>query len=331
MENVDYSLIIPVYNEEETLSELYKQVSSLIEKLDGEAEVILVDDGSKDRSYSLMIDIHNIDPRFKIIRFSKNFGHQIAITAGMDFAGGKAIIIMDADLQDPPEVVLEMAACWREGYDIVYAQRAERQGETFFKKLTAAIFYRLLHKLTQIDIPVDVGDFRLVDYKALEAFKVLREHNRYVRGMFSWIGFKQIGITYQRSARFAGRTKYPFKKMLKLALDGIFSFSNIPLQLVLKLGMTIIVVSLLGFIILAILALDRRVISGLIWLYFFIALTCGLQLFGMGLIGEYVGRIYEEAKNRPLYIIKTLHGLETDKIFMPHYNYQSKHDTTAAG
>jgi glycosyltransferase involved in cell wall biosynthesis len=300
--------------EAETLSELYRRVCLLMSQLDGDAEVILVNDGSRDSSYPQMISIHQKDPRFKIVHFSRNFGHQIAISAGMDLADGKAVIIMDADLQDPPEVVLEMAARWRDGFDIVYAVRAERQGETWFKKWTAAVFYRLLRKLTQIDIPADVGDFRLVDRKALEAFKALSEHNRYVRGMFSWIGFKQIGVTYQRSARFAGSTKYPFKKMLKLAFDGIFSFSHIPLQFILKLGVAMMALSLLGCLAFVWLVLNHSDNSGLIGLICLIALIGGIQLTAMGIIGEYVSRIYEEAKKRPLYIVKALHGFEADKI-----------------
>ncbi|MEW5705270.1 MAG: glycosyltransferase family 2 protein [Actinomycetota bacterium] len=309
MDRVKYSLVIPIYNEEETLAELHKQISELINQLDGNTEVILVDDGSRDHSYPMMLDIHQQDPRFKIVHFARNFGHQIAISAGMDLASGQAVIIMDADLQDPPGVVLDLIAKWKEGYEIVYGVRESRQGETYFKKATASLFYRLLRRLTDVDIPVDVGDFRLVDRKALDAFKALREHNRYVRGMFSWIGFKQTGVRYVRSERFAGQTKYPLRKMLKFAIDGIVSFSNAPLRLALNLGFLFSGLSILvGIVSVFLKIFGVNLIPGWTSLIVGISFLGGIQLIVMGMLGEYIGRIYEEVKDRPLYVIRNVHG-----------------------
>lgn len=311
-----YSFIIPVYNEEETLPELHKQMAALLEQLDGDAEVILVDDGCRDRSYEIMAEINRQDPRFKIVQLSRNFGHQIAITAGMDFASGQAVVIMDADLQDPPEVVLEMAKRWREGYEVVYSVRDEREGETWFKLFTASAFYRLLRRLTELDIPSEVGDFRLVDRKALEAFKTLREKSRYVRGMFSWIGFKQIGVNYKRPQRFAGTTKYPLKKMLRLALDGIVGFSTAPLRLALNVGFIVVGLSLLAGIAAVVLKLTGHyVVRGWVSLVVLISFLGGLNLLLMGVMGEYIGRIFEEVKNRPVYFVRDLQGFTPDDTF----------------
>lgn len=238
-----YSLVIPIYNEEETLPALHRRLRDLLGRLDGDAEVLLVDDGSTDGSYAAMAAIHREDPRFKIVHLSRNFGHQVAITAGMDLAAGQAVVILDADLQDPPEVVLEMAARWRDGYDIVHAQRQERAGESWLKLTTASLFYRLLRRVTDVDIPADVGDFRLVDRGVLLAFRSLRERDRFVRGMFGWIGGRQTTVRYLRAERFAGRTKYPWRKMVRLAVDAILSFSNLPLRLVMNLGFLISAVS----------------------------------------------------------------------------------------
>jgi dolichol-phosphate mannosyltransferase len=304
-----YSFILPVYNEEETLPELHKRMNALLERLDGPAEVILVDDGSRDRSYPLMLDIHAHDPRFKVVHFSRNFGHQVAISAGMDLASGAAVVVMDADLQDPPEVVLQMAARWREGYDVVYAKRERRESETWFKKVTARMFYRTLRRLTEVDIPLDVGDFRLVDRRALDAFRAMREHGRYVRGMFAWIGFRQTGVSYVRPGRFAGETKYPFRKMIRLALDGIVSFSNVPLRLVLQLGFVVSIVSFcVGVFALIVKLSGAYAIPGWASTVVFMAFTSGVQLTVLGMMGEYVGRIYEEVKHRPLYLVRDLHG-----------------------
>lgn len=313
-----YSFIIPVYNEEEALPELRKRISEIVGQMDGDAEVILVDDGSRDRSYELMLRINGEDSRFKIVHFARNFGHQLAISAGMDLCRGQAIVIMDADLQDPPEVVLEMARRWREGYEVVYGVRQEREGETWFKRLTAAAFYRMLRNVTDLDVPADVGDFRLVDRKALDAFKTLREKHRYVRGMFSWIGFKQIGVPYKRSARFAGTTKYPLRKMVKLAVDGIVSFSLAPLRLALKTGFTLAGLAFLAGVTAIVTKLTGGfVVPGWVSLMVVECFMGGLILLVLGVMGEYVGRIYEEVKERPLYLVRDLIGFPPGIVSEP--------------
>jgi polyisoprenyl-phosphate glycosyltransferase len=306
----EYSFIVPVYNEQETLQALYERLLSVLEQLDGSAEVIFVDDGSEDDSFDRMIEISLRDPRFKVLQLSRNFGHQTAITAGLDFAAGNAVVVMDADLQDPPETVLTMAQRWREGFDIVYAIRRGRPGEDRFKRFTAARFYRLLRRLTNVEIPVDVGDFRLVDRKALEAYKTMRENDRFVRGMFSWIGFRQTGVTYDRAERFAGETKYPLRKMINFAIDGIVSFSNAPLRLALLLGFTVSIISFLyGFVAIVLKLSGAFTVPGWTSIIFVASFLGGVQLIVLGVVGEYVGRIYVETKRRPLYIVNRAAGL----------------------
>ena len=311
----EYSIVIPVYNEEETIPELARRLGQLLERLDGPAEVILVDDGSSDGGYELMLAERERDSRFKILRFSRNFGHELATTAGLDVAAGNAIIIMDADLQDPPEVVLEMSARWREGFDVIYGIREERPGETRFKRVTSAVFYRLFHRIADIDVPLDVGDFRLVDRRALEAFKAMRETNRYVRGMWGWIGFRQVGVRFQRDERFAGDTKYPLTKLLKIATDGVVSFSAAPLRLALNLGFLFAGFSFfLGTLAIALKFAGLWSIPGLASIAVFVAFLGGMQLLVLGLMGEYIARIHDEVKNRPLYLVRDAHGL-SDELF----------------
>jgi polyisoprenyl-phosphate glycosyltransferase len=306
----DYSIVIPVYNEEEILPVLGERLTSLLGRLDGGAEVILVDDGSRDASFARLMEMSARDSRFKVLQFSRNFGHQVAITAGLDFAAGKAVVVMDADLQDPPEVVLEMAARWREGFEVVYAVRKERRGENRFKRITAAAFYRLLRKLSDVDIPADVGDFRLVDRKAVEAYKTMRENDRFVRGMFSWVGFKQIGVSYDRDPRVAGETKFPFGKMMRFAIDGIVSFSSAPLRLALALGFVVSALAILyGFVAILLKVSGAFTVPGWTSVIFATSLLGGVQLIVLGVVGEYVGRTYLESKNRPLYIVNKSAGL----------------------
>ena len=306
----EYSIVVPIYNEEETVSELVRRLQLLLDQLDGPAEVILVDDGSSDRSHELMLAAHGADSRIKVLRLSRNFGHQIAITAGMDLATGNAVIIMDADLQDPPEVVLEMTARWREGFDVIYGVREERRGDRPFKRATAAAFYRLFRRLSETDVPLDAGDFRLVDRRALEGFKAMRETNRYVRGMFGWIGFHQVGVRFQRAERFAGDTKYPLTKMLKFATDGIVSFSTAPLRFALKLGFLVAGLSFIfGFVALVSKLAGLYSIPGLASIAVFVSFLGGIQLVVLGLMGEYIARIHDEVKGRPLYIVRDAHGL----------------------
>jgi polyisoprenyl-phosphate glycosyltransferase len=307
----EYSLVVPIYNEEESISELVHRLELLIDKLDGEAEVILVDDGSTDGSYELMSSVRERDPRFKLLRLSRNFGHQIAVTAGLDVAAGNAVIVMDADLQDPPEVALDLAARWRDGYDVVFAVREEREGETPFKRATASLFYRLFRRVSDVDVPLDVGDFRLVDRRALEAFLSMRESNRYVRGMFSWIGFRQVGVPFRREERFAGETKYPLRKMLRFATDGIVSFSAYPLRLALNLGFLVSALSfLLGVVFLISKFAGFYSVPGLASIAVFVAFLGGIQLLLIGIMGEYIARIHDEVKGRPLYLVRDAQGLE---------------------
>jgi dolichol-phosphate mannosyltransferase len=305
----EFSIVIPVYNEEESLPELVRRLGLLIEQLDGPAEVILVDDGSSDRSYEAMVAAHEADSRFKVIRLSRNFGHEMATTAGVDFASGNAVIIMDADLQDPPEVVLDMAARWREGFDVIYGIREDRPGETRLKKATSRAFYRLLRRMSDVEVPLDAGDFRLVDRRAIEAFRAMRERNRYVRGMFGWIGFRQLGVKFEREERFAGDTKYPLTKLVKLAADGIVSFSAAPLRLALNLGFVFAGISFfLGTLAFILKLAGLYYITGLASIAVFVGFLGGIQLLVLGLMGEYIARIHDEVKDRPLYLVRDLHG-----------------------
>jgi dolichol-phosphate mannosyltransferase len=306
-----YSLVLPIYNEQETIPELVRRIGQLMDQLDGDAEAILVDDGSSDSSYEAMVAAREIDRRFKLLRLSRNFGHQIAVTAGLDVASGDAVIVMDADLQDPPEVALELAARWREGYDVVYAVREERHGESRFKRATASGFYRLFKRMSDVDVPLDVGDFRLVDRRALDAFRSMRESNRYVRGMFSWIGFRQVGVPFTREERFAGETKYPLRSMVRFATDGIVSFSAYPLRLALKVGFLVSAFSfVLGIVFLASRLAGFYSVPGLASIAVFVAFLGGIQLLLLGIMGEYIARIHDEVKGRPLYLVSDAQGLD---------------------
>lgn len=310
MDRPTYSIVIPVHNEEEGLSDLYRRLTQVLEQLDASAEILLVDDGSTDSSYSLMSEIHNRDSRFKVVHLSRNFGHQLAITAGIDLAEGQAIAVMDADLQDPPEVLLEMAKRWREGYEVVYGVREDRSTDTWFKRTTATLFYRALRRLTDVDIPQHVGDFRLIDRRAAEAFKGMREGSRFVRGMFAWMGFRHVGVPYRRAERSTGETKYPVRKMVRLAADGMVGFSRAPLRLALNAGFLFSFLAVVG----GIAALAARIaglytVPGWTSVIFVMCLLGGLQLAVMGVMGEYIGRSYEEAMRRPLYIVSELHGV----------------------
>lgn len=309
MEAVTYSIVIPLYNEEESFSDLIKQLTEVMDLLDGPAEVVLVDDGSRDSSYQLMVEANRLDERFKILQLSRNFGHQVAITAGMDAACGQAVIVMDADLQDPPHVILEMAARWQEGYEVVYAVRERREGETIFKKATASLFYNLLRRMADVEQPVDVGDFRLVDRKALDAFLQMRESNRYVRGMFSWIGFRQVAVPYTRASRQAGTTKYPLRKMLRFASDAIIGFSTAPLRLAVASGAFLAIVAVgYGVLAIALKLAGLPYVPGYASLLVTITFLSGVQLMVMGMVGQYVARIYDEARGRPLYLVRDARG-----------------------
>jgi dolichol-phosphate mannosyltransferase len=302
-----YSLVLPVLNERHVIPQLADQLSSLMHQLDGNAEVIFVDDGSTDGSGDLLAELAARDQRYRLVRLSRNFGHQIAITAGLDFARGEAIVVMDSDLQDPPELVLDLAARWREGYDIVYAVRGSRVGESRFKRGTASLYYRLLRRMSEVDVPLDVGDFRLVDRRALDAFRLMRESNRYVRGMFSWIGLHQTGVEYRRSARAGGKTKYPLRRMLRFAVDGVVGFSDAPLRLALNLGFIVSVISfLVAFAAIVARVTGHFAVPGWASILVAVAFIGGVQLVVLGIMGEYIARIHAEVKGRPLYVVTDL-------------------------
>lgn len=304
MKNPTFSIIAPIYNELENIPELYPRVRDVMDQTGKPWELILVDDGSSDGSTDVIRTLAENDERVRPVIFARNFGHQIAVTAGLDYSRGDAVVIIDADLQDPPEVILDLIEKWREGYEVVYAVRAEREGETWFKKTTASLFYRLIYRITDVNIPMDTGDFRLMDRKVVNVMNQMRERHRFLRGMSSWVGFKQIGVTYKRKARFAGETKYPFNKMLKLALNAVTSFSYFPLQLATYLGFIAAGLSVLAIPVVALLRLTTgTVLFGQATTLIIVLFLGGVQLISLGIIGEYIGRIYDEAKGRPLYIV----------------------------
>lgn len=303
------SYIFPIYNESGNIALLYKTMSSLLSKNKKYSyELIFINDGSRDNSLDMLRTIQESDPRVVVIDFARNFGHQIAVTAGLDYATGDAVIIMDSDMQDPPKVSFELIEKWEEGYDVVYAQRRSRK-DTFFKKLTADMYYRTLHKLADIDIPRNTGDFRLVDRKVVDEMKKFKEHNRFLRGMVSFIGFRQVAVQFDRDERHSGETGYPLKKMLKFAADGIFSFSSTPLKLISKTGYFFAGLAFLGIIY----ALAMKVFAPTVtiegWTFIVISVLFigGVQLIMLGVLGSYIGRIYTEAQNRPLYMIRDVY------------------------
>ncbi|GAB1807987.1 glycosyltransferase family 2 protein [Priestia megaterium] len=311
---VKYSIVVPVYNEEEVIHETYRRLTEVMRSTKEAYELLFVNDGSRDQTAEIIKEYSEQDPAVVLLDFARNFGHQIAITAGMDYARGEAVVVIDADLQDPPELILEMIEKWKQGFDVVYAKRTKRKGETYFKKQTAAMFYRFLRAMTDIDIPLDTGDFRLLDRKVCNQMNSIQEKNRFVRGLVSWVGFKQIAVEYERDERLAGESKYPLKKMLKLSMDGITSFSYKPLKLASYAGVTL---SGIGFIYLLVvlylkLFTDSTITgwSSLIVIQLFFS---GIILIILGMIGEYIGRIYDETKNRPLYIVREKYQLETRK------------------
>jgi len=299
------SVVIPCYNEEAVIDEMVKRLVAFCDELnDLDAELIFIDDGSSDRTRELLKAAMAEDPRVKVVGLARNFGHQIAVTAGVDAANGDAVVIIDADLQDPPEVMHQMIARWREGYDVVYGTRTERSGESTFKRATAHGFYRLLNRLSDVSIPLDTGDFRLISRNVVDALCAMPERDRFVRGMVSWIGFKQISIYYPRAERLAGTSKYPLQKMLRFATDGILSFSTKPLRASAAMGMTCAALALLGICYALFLRLfTNSWVQGWTALMMAILFVGGIQLISIGILGEYIGRIYHETKNRPLYVV----------------------------
>lgn len=304
-----YSVVVPVYNEELVITETYNRLKKVLDSTGEKYELIFVNDGSRDKTVEIVRELCKMDKNIRLLSFSRNFGHQTAITAGMDYAAGQAIVVIDADLQDPPEVILQMIQKWKEGYDVVYGVRQKRKGETLFKKLTAKLFYRFLRSMTNVSIPVDTGDFRLIDRKVCDALKTLPERNRYVRGLVSWVGFKQIGVEFVREERFAGETKYPLKKMIHFATDAVTSFSYKPLKLATYVGL---VLSGLSFVYLLFVICEKIFTTftepGWASLTAINLFFNGIMLFILGIIGEYIGRIYDECKGRPLYIIGETKG-----------------------
>lgn len=307
------SIVIACYNEEEVIRETFIRLATVMKSIEQEYsyELIFINDGSEDKTIDILRELSSQHLYVKVISFSRNFGHQIAVTAGIDVAGGDAVIIIDADLQDPPELILDFLKKWEEGYQVVYAVRRKREGETWFKKVTAGLFYRTLSSITDVDIPLDTGDFRLISRDVVEVLKSIKERHRFIRGLVSWIGFKQIGIEYDRDERFAGETKYPLKKMIKFSLDAITSFSFVPLKIASFLGVFSSFLGLIGILFSLYLkfATDAT-IQGWTSLMLVVLFLGGMQLLILGVIGEYLGRIYDETRRRPLYIIAEKLGFE---------------------
>ena len=307
------SVVIPMYYEEEVAEECYKRVKNVLTSLkDYEHEILFVNDGSKDKTLEILESIAEKDKQVKVISFSRNFGHQCAVTAGLQYVTGDAIVVIDADLQDPPELIPDMLTLWKQGNEVIYAKRKTREGESKFKLLTAKMFYRILNGLSDVEIPADTGDFRLVDRKVVDVINSMPEHNKFLRGLFSWIGFKQQPFEYERKERFAGKTKYPLKKMLKLASDGIISFSTKPLKIVGGLGIITIIISvlLLLYSVISYIFNLNQLTPG--WTSIMVAITLfsGVQLLSIWIISEYLARIYDESKKRPQYIISKTINLE---------------------
>jgi len=302
---ITYSIVVPIYNEKDNISELHRRISEVMNSTRKPWELVLVDDGSSDGSTDMIRELAKKDKHVRPVIFARNFGHQIAITAGWDYARGDAVVIIDADLQDPPEVILEMAKKWQEGYEVIYAIRTEREGESLFKLWTASLFYRLIYRITDVKIPLDTGDFRLMDRKVVDVLKSMRERHRFPRGMSAWAGFRQTGVEYKRAARHAGETKYPFKKMLRLALNAITGFSYFPLQVATYIGFISAGIAAIAIPVVVYLRLTgSQAFFGQATTLISVLFLGGVQLISLGILGEYIGRLYDEAKGRPLYIVR---------------------------
>jgi len=300
----EISIIAPVYNEIESLEAFHKEVGRVMTKSKLTWELVLVDDGSSDGSTELIRKLAKKDAHLRPVIFARNFGHQVAVTAGLDYCRGKAAVVIDADLQDPPEVILELIRKWREGNQVVYAIRSEREGESWFKRTTASLFYRIIYRITEIKIPLDSGDFRLYDRLVIDVMCSMPERHRFLRGMSTWDGFKQVGVPYKRASRYAGETKYPLRKMLKLATIAVTSFSYFPLQLATYVGFTAAIISIIAIPVVIILRLTGSLqLIGQATTLVAVLFLGGVQLISLGILGEYIGRIYDEVKGRPLYIV----------------------------
>lgn len=312
MKDIIYSIVIPVYNEEENLLELYHRLKKVLVNLDELYEIIFVNDGSMDRTRDIIYELRNSDPNIKLISFSRNFGHQTSVSAGLDFASGHATIMMDGDLQDPPEIIPRLIEKWQEGYKVVYALRKKRK-EGLFKRFAYSTFYRLLKKISYIDIPLDSGDFSLIDRKVVDLLIKMPERNKFIRGLRAWVGFQQIGIEYERDKRYAGEPKYSLNKLLNLALDGLISFSYAPLKLATSFGFVVSGFAFFGAIFTFIQRITIGTIPGFATTVISILFLGGIQLMTIGILGEYIGRIYDEVKQRPLYIVEEIIGFDGDE------------------
>jgi dolichol-phosphate mannosyltransferase len=300
-----FSIVGPVFDEVGTIRAFYTRLREAMDQLNEPWELLLIDDGSRDGSTDAIRALGLEDPRVRPVLFSRNFGHQIALTAGLDYSRGQAVIVMDTDLQDPPELVAELVAKWREGFEVVYAVRTERKGESWFKKTTAAVFYRLINRITDVDIPLDTGDFRLLDRKVVEVVKQMRERHRFPRAMVAWVGFRQTGVPYKRAARSSGVTKYPLRKMLRLAINAVTGFSYFPLQLATYFGFICAGLSAVAIPLVVLIRLSgRSALLGQATTLIAVLFLGGVQLISLGILGEYVGRLYDEAKGRPLYVLR---------------------------
>jgi glycosyltransferase involved in cell wall biosynthesis len=310
------SVIVPCFNEQEVLRETHRRLVAVLETIPSLGyEIIYVDDGSRDATPEILERLAASDASVRVVRFSRNFGHQTAVTAGMEHAAGDAVVLIDADLQDPPEVIPEFVERWREGYHVAYGVRTDRPGETAFKLTTAKAFYRLLNRVSETEIPLDTGDFRLVDRRVVEALRAMPERDRFVRGMVAWAGFRQVPVPYRRAERFAGESKYPLFKMLRFALDGVTSFSVAPLRLATWLGFLVSGLALAGIVYaLALRLFTSNWVTGWTALFIAVLFVGGTQLLSLGIIGEYIGRIYGEAKGRPLYVVQERHGFEPRRV-----------------
>ena len=312
---ISYSIVIPVFNEEAVLPVLLRRLDLLLARLHGPAEAIFVDDGSNNSGPIVLQALAKRDPRFRYIGLSRNFGHQVAITAGMDAAQGEAVVVMDADLQDPPEVVEQLITKWKEGYDVVYARRLSRAGESRFKRATAHLFYRMLGSMSSVGIPADVGDFRLIDRKVLDALRQMPEQDRFVRGMIAWLGFRQTEVTFHRLERAAGGTKYPLFKMARLAMNAALGFSDAPLRLAIWCGLVVSGLALLygGWVLVLWMSNDSHLVAGWASTIVIVSLLCGINMLMTGIVGLYVGRIHAEVKRRPLYVVQQRLGFGRDQ------------------
>ena len=313
MNGPELSIVVPCHNEEVNLPILYERLTGVLKNICDDWEIILINDGSKDHTLEEMIKLHEANPQIKIINFARNFGHQTAVTAGMDYARGQAVVLIDADLQDPPEVIADMVAKWREGFQVVYGVREKRLGESRFKLWTAKLFYRIIYRITDINIPLDTGDFRLMDRRVVSAVSAMREHNRFIRGLTSWVGFKQTGVMYTRPARQYGETSYPLRKMLRLATDAITGFSYFPLQVAVYVSLILAILSIMALPLIAFLRLatSEAFLEGQATTLSVVLLMNAFQSLFFFILGQYVARTYDESRNRPLYVISETYGIKS--------------------